>query len=126
MTTCGYALFYALGMGQAGYVFCDDASLEIDVRLTAMSTWHFYQGLKDEWRWYRLDDAGTVLGESDRGFAELRACMANAEAVGFRGSVFRVHTRASTDSNGSVGRAPSPRTAAEGSTGRSRRDDHTT
>ncbi len=59
-----------------------------------MGTWHFYLGLKDEWRWYHLDDRGNVRGESDRGFAELTACMANAEWAGFTGQVFRVHTRA--------------------------------
>jgi hypothetical protein len=58
-----------------------------------MGTWHFYLGLKDEWRWYRVDGRGTVLDESDRGFAELHACMANAECAGFTGQVFRVHTR---------------------------------
>ena len=58
-----------------------------------MGTWHFYLGLKDEWRWYRVDSRGTVLAESDRGFAELHACMANAECAGFTGRVFRVHTR---------------------------------
>jgi hypothetical protein len=58
-----------------------------------MGTWHFYLGLKDEWRWYRVDRRGTVLDESDRGFAELHACMANAECAGFTGQVFRVHTR---------------------------------
>ena len=58
-----------------------------------MGTWHFYLGLKDEWRWYCVDSRGTVLAESDRGFAELQACMANAECAGFSGRVFRVHTR---------------------------------
>jgi hypothetical protein len=58
-----------------------------------MATWRFYQGLRTEWRWYRLDDGGTVLAESDRGFAELRACMANAETAGFKGSAYQVQVR---------------------------------
>ena len=59
-----------------------------------MVAWHFYQGFKNEWRWYRLADAGTVVRESDQGFAELRACMTNAERSGFAGHAFRVHARA--------------------------------
>ena len=91
-----------------------------------MSTWHFYQGLKDEWLWYRLSDAGTVVAESDRGFAELRACMANAEDAGFSGNVFRVHTRASTDGRGVASRGQGSRSGAPASTGGSRRNEHTT
>ena len=57
-------------------------------------TWRFFQGLKDEWRWYYVDDRGEVLGSSDQAFAELEACMANAEAAGFkRHDEFRVHAR---------------------------------
>jgi hypothetical protein len=58
-----------------------------------MSTWRFYQGLRTEWRWYHVDDHGTVIAESDRGFAELQGCMANAEAAGFTGDAFQVYTR---------------------------------
>jgi hypothetical protein len=58
-----------------------------------MATWRFYQGLRTEWRWYRLDAAGNVCGESDRGFAELRACMANAETSGFTGDAYHVQVR---------------------------------
>ena len=58
-----------------------------------MATWRFYQGLRTEWRWYRVDDHGTVIAESDRGFAELQGCMANAETAGFSGETFQVHTR---------------------------------
>ena len=72
-----------------------------------MGTWHFYLGLKDEWRWYRVDSRGTVLAESDRGFAELQACMANAERAGFSGRVFRVHTR-SPIADVAVGESHSP------------------
>jgi hypothetical protein len=58
-----------------------------------MARWRFYQGLRTEWRWYRFDDAGEVVAESDRGFAELQGCMANAESAGFTGAAFQVHTR---------------------------------
>ena len=60
-----------------------------------MPNWRFYQGVRNEWRWYKLDSGGQVLAASDRGFAELPACMKNAEAAGFdtRGS-FQVHARA--------------------------------
>lgn len=58
-----------------------------------MATWRFYQGLRTEWRWYRLDEAGNVVTESDRGFAELRGCMANAETAGFTGDAYQVQVR---------------------------------
>ena len=58
-----------------------------------MATWRFYQGLRTEWRWYRLNEVGNVLAESDRGFAELRACMANAEMAGFKGDAYQVQVR---------------------------------
>ena len=58
-----------------------------------MSTWRFYQGLRTEWRWYRMDDHGNVIAESDRAFAELHGCMANAETAGFTGDTFQVYTR---------------------------------
>ena len=58
-----------------------------------MAAWHFFQGFTDEWRWYRLDDSSNVVAESDRGFDELRACMANAEDAGFAAHAFRVHPR---------------------------------
>jgi hypothetical protein len=90
-----------------------------------MSTWHFYQGLKDEWRWYRLSDAGAVVSESDRGFAELRACMVNAEDAGFRGNVFRVHTRASTDRARAASGAQRSRSGVAASIG-CERNEHTT
>lgn len=56
-------------------------------------TWRFYQGLKDEWRWYYVDHSGHVLSSSDLAFSELDACMANAEAAGFQRHDFRVHAR---------------------------------
>ena len=63
-----------------------------------MASWRFYQGLRNEWRWYRFDDAGEVIAESDQGFAELPACMANATAVaGFSGETYQVHTRQPSD-----------------------------
>jgi hypothetical protein len=58
-----------------------------------MAAWRFYQGLRTEWRWYRLDEMGNVVAESDQGFAELQACMANAETAGFEGQTFQVYTR---------------------------------
>ena len=58
-----------------------------------MPTWRFYQGLRDEWRWYHLDDQGQVIGASDQAFAELPACMSNAEEAGFDRRSFQVHAR---------------------------------
>ncbi|HZN22852.1 MAG TPA: hypothetical protein VFB75_01415 [Burkholderiales bacterium] len=58
-----------------------------------MARWRFYQGLRTEWRWYHVDDHGSVIAESDQGFAELQGCMANAEASGFGGEAFHVYTR---------------------------------
>lgn len=58
-----------------------------------MSAWRFYQGLKSEWRWYVVDTCGEVALASDQAFAELPACMANAESAGFRGISYQVHTR---------------------------------
>jgi hypothetical protein len=59
-----------------------------------MARWRFYQGLRTEWRWYQVDGHGSLVAESDRGFAELQGCMANAEAAGFRGGeAFQVYTR---------------------------------
>ena len=63
-----------------------------------MASWRFYQGLRNEWRWYQFDHAGEVIAESDQGFAELPACMANATAVaGFTGDTYQVHTRQHAD-----------------------------
>lgn len=61
-----------------------------------MASWRFYQGLRTEWRWYHLDDAGNVIAESDQAFAELKACMSNAESAGFTGDAYQVHTRQGT------------------------------
>ena len=60
-----------------------------------MASWRFYQGLRSEWRWYHFDDRGNVIAESDQGFAELKACMANAEAAGFASDAYQVHARQS-------------------------------
>ena len=62
-----------------------------------MATWRFYQGLRNEWRWYRFDDHGGVITQSDQGFAELRGCMANAESAGFKGDAYQVTTRQCTE-----------------------------
>ena len=58
-----------------------------------MARWRFYQGLRTEWWWYHVDEHGDLIAESDRGFAELQGCMANAEAGGFAGEPFQVYTR---------------------------------
>jgi len=59
-----------------------------------MARWRFYQGLRTEWWWYHVDDHGTLVAQSDRGFAELQGCMANAEEAGFiTGDAFQVYTR---------------------------------
>jgi hypothetical protein len=58
-----------------------------------MASWRFYQGMRNEWRWYWMDDVGDVVGASDQAFAELTACMANAQESGFDQREFQVHTR---------------------------------
>lgn len=58
-----------------------------------MASWRFYQGLRSEWRWYRLNESGEVIAESDQGFAELPGCMQNAETAGFSGGAYQVYTR---------------------------------
>ena len=60
-----------------------------------MDKWRFYQGLRNEWRWYRLDEAGEVIAASDQGFDELTACMANAAHAGFDRHSYHVHARES-------------------------------
>ena len=60
-----------------------------------MATWRFYQGLRTEWRWYKVDHSGDVQAESDQGFAELRACMENAATAGFTGTSYQVQVRQS-------------------------------
>jgi hypothetical protein len=61
--------------------------------ITAMGKWRFFQGLRNEWRWYQLDANGSVTSASDSAFAELPACMANAERAGFTHSNYQVHAR---------------------------------
>ncbi|MDB5865395.1 MAG: hypothetical protein JWO70_3201 [Betaproteobacteria bacterium] len=58
-----------------------------------MNRWRFYQGLRNEWRWYKLDESGQVIGAADQGFEELTACMQNAAAHGFDQHSYRVHPR---------------------------------
>ena len=87
-----------------------------------MTNWRFYQGLRGEWRWYQLDNAGEITSQCDQGFAELRACMANAEAVGFAGNSFHVHSRDSAepasplkpDAKSSLAHGPDPEEPADG------------
>jgi hypothetical protein len=40
-----------------------------------VGTWRFYQGVKNEWRWYHMAADGPVIAASDRGFEKLDACM---------------------------------------------------
>jgi hypothetical protein len=58
-----------------------------------LDKWRFYQGLRNEWRWYHFDDAGQVIAASDQAFGELPACMANATEQGFDNHSYAVHTR---------------------------------
>lgn len=74
-----------------------------------MASWRFYQGLRAEWRWYRLNESGDVIAESDQGFAELQGCMENAETAGFNGGAFQVYARQPHELQGSE--APPPITA---------------
>ena len=72
-----------------------------------MAAWRFFQGLRGEWRWYALDEAGRVEISSDRAFAELSACMLNAGHAGFAGGSYQVHARAEeTIQSGGEARAP--------------------
>ena len=59
-----------------------------------MNKWRFFQGLRNEWRWYQFGEAGSVISASNQAFSELPACMANAERVGFAHSNYQVHARA--------------------------------
>ena len=58
-----------------------------------MANWHFFQGVRGEWRWYRVDESGDVRREADYEFPELEPCMADAREAGFRDSEFAVHAR---------------------------------
>lgn len=58
-----------------------------------MADWHFFQGVRGEWRWYRVDELGGVVHEGKHGHAELARCMDDARKSGFRDSEFAVHTR---------------------------------
>jgi hypothetical protein len=58
-----------------------------------MATWRFYQGVRGEWRWYRMANVGDISQSSDQAFAELEACMANAAYAGFDHQNFQVHAR---------------------------------
>lgn len=73
-----------------------------------MTRWRFYQGLRTEWRWYRFDEAGKLVAESDQGFAELRACMANAETAGFTGEAYQVLARESGNGTSTRGNNGKP------------------
>ena len=72
---------------------CSSARSTSDQGKTPVTRWRFFQGLKDEWRWYHLDESNDVIAASDRAFAELRACMQNAERAGFAHTSYQVHAR---------------------------------
>jgi hypothetical protein len=55
--------------------------------------WHFFQGVRGEWRWYRVDQTGQVVKEADTAFDDMDACMADAQRVGFGKHAFAVHAR---------------------------------
>jgi hypothetical protein len=66
--------------------------------MSHIPNWRFYQGLRNEWRWYKLHETGVVIAGCDRAFAELSGCMANAEHAGFdKNGTFQVHTRNSDE-----------------------------
>ena len=86
-------------------------------RLDRMA-WHFYQGVRDEWRWYRVDSCGRVMQHAERAFSDLAACMANAERCGFAPNAFHVHARAAANApTYTRGREKTPRPAADASIG---------
>ena len=58
-----------------------------------MADWHFFEGVRGEWRWYRVDAAGKVVDEAADAFADVQACMADARAAGFSDHEFAVHAR---------------------------------
>jgi hypothetical protein len=75
--------------------------------MSDMPTWRFYQGLRNEWRWYKLGHTGAVIAGADRACAELEACMANAEHAGFdRCANFQVYARRVSDDAGRLTSAP--------------------
>lgn len=57
-----------------------------------MATWRFFQGVRSEWRWYRIARSGSVLAESERPYTTLRACMDDAARAGFDGHAYAVYT----------------------------------
>lgn len=85
-----------------------------------MAAWRFYQGLRGEWRWYALDEAGQVINSSDQGFLELSACMLNAGYTGFAGGPYQVHARAPTREPATAPvRQAAPEPSATGGAGQS-------
>ena len=58
-----------------------------------MQKWHFYQGMNNEWRWYRMDESGEIALGSEAGFSTLDACMDNATERGFDRAAYQVHVR---------------------------------
>jgi hypothetical protein len=58
-----------------------------------LDKWRFYQGVRNEWRWYHFDENGDVAAGCDQGFDELAACMDNAAEHGFDRHSYQVLTR---------------------------------
>ena len=56
-----------------------------------MTHWHFFQGVRGEWRWYHVDPRGRVLSEGELDFADMAECMADARLAGFDDHAFAVH-----------------------------------
>jgi hypothetical protein len=60
-----------------------------------MADWHFFQGVRGEWRWYRVDPRGRIAQEAERGFPDMKSCMTDARGAGFDDHAFAVHARSS-------------------------------
>ena len=58
-----------------------------------MTRWHFLEGLRGEWRWYRTDEEGRITDQSHECFVEMHACMNDAGRAGFSGYAYRVHAK---------------------------------
>src|SRR5688572_23936766 len=58
-----------------------------------MAEWHFFQGVRGEWRWYRVDPQGRVTDEAEQVFTDMDTCMVDARSCGFSGRAFAVHAR---------------------------------
>ena len=80
-------------MNEGWHTGCSSLVTKFPIAFRTMADWHFFQGVRGEWRWYRLDPQGFVTAEAETGFADMPSCMANARRAGFRGHAFAVHAR---------------------------------